>query len=352
MDEDRALQRALAANAGMTDILPVYFGGKLLAFTKGFRGSPLVHWRPARHPRELLEAAITTYDHFIAAASEGKSDTAPWYKLLTTAPIVNNYHDLWPVGGQPTAGLYGGAARTAVQFTDTSTGALYHRGNVSTDIKVLRTMTAKVVAGATPPTIYLYDRVITYEACAIATGVNAMTNTLAAQRYIATGQGGLQIMVTGQTVTGATASNLTVLTYVDNEGIAGALVPQTPVPATIVSVAAPTTTLGARVLCPTTTAGTVPWDKFLPLAAGDSGVRSITNYTFSAANTGTICFVLLKPLATIPLDAPGKTQLIDLVQQTPGMERIYDGACLSFFALFPLATVSQNPSGDIGFSWR
>lgn len=351
-DDARAMVRAINAARGVPDITPVFYGGRLVGWTKGGHRSPIVTWRPARPgEHETLRCVITTYDGMINACTAGKADMSDWTKTHTTAPVANNYYDLWPCGGKPTVGPYGGAAFTAVQKSDATVGSLWTRGNVSTDVKVSRYAYAKASAGATPPTIQVYDRVLTYEACTFNANVNqAMTNGVAAQRYISAGQGGLQLMFTGQTVLGATAANLTTCTYVDQDGNAGALVPQTPVPAVIVSAAAPTATLGARVVAPSTTTATLPWGPYLPLATGDSGARSITNFTTSAANTGTMCFVMCKPLATIPLDVAGKTQLIDLVQQTPGMERIYDGACIAMMAYFPVATAATL-DGGFAYVW-
>ena len=350
LDEDRALGRAIEANAGIIDVLPVFFGGRLIAFTRGYSRSRVVAWRRARH-REILEATITTYDGMIAAATAGKSDMTDWTKTHTTAPIANNYYDLWPVGGKPTAGTYPGAARTAVQWNESSTGAIFHRGNVSPDVKNSRYIFGQATAGATPPTIQLYDRVLSYDACGFASGSNqTMVNTLPAQRYISAGQGGLQLMITVQTVLGTTVTNLTQVSYTDNAGNTGSLVPQTPVPSIIVSAAAPTTTLGARVVAPSTSPATLPWGPYMPLAAGDSGMRAVENYTTSAANTGTMCWVLCKPLATLPLDSAGRTQFMDLVQMTPGMERIYDGACLAIMVYFPVGTAATI-NGGFGYVW-
>jgi len=224
MDDARAMVRAINAARGVPDVLPVFHGGKLIGWTKGAHRSPYVSWRPARHgDSEILRCMITTYDGFISACNSGKADMSNWTKTHTTAPVANNYYDLWPVGGKPTAGTFTGAAFTAVQKDDTSVGSLWHRGNVSTDVKVSRYAFAKASAGATPPTITIYDRVLTYEACTFNANANqAMTNGVTAQRYISAGQGGLQIMVTAQTVLGATPANLTTCTYVDQDGIPSA----------------------------------------------------------------------------------------------------------------------------------
>lgn len=351
-DEERAILRAVRANIGIPHIMPVYYGGKLLAFTEGDRyDRGVVRWRYARS-HELLEAAITTYEGVATQARAGFGSLADWYRGSLFSPVANNYYDLWPVSGKPAGGTYTGTAATARPHDRTTIGALMTPDVVSPSVRLTTMAHGKHDAGTTtPPTIYLYDRVLTYELSPFtAASSQAMTNTLPATRYVGAGESGLLLMVTGQTVTGATASDITVLTYVDQNGNADALVPQTPAISTIVSAAAPTAGIGARVIAPATAAGTIPWGAHMPLAAGDSGMRSITNYTTSAANTGTMCMVLYKPICTIPLEVASKVTMIDLAAQTPGLMRLYDDACLAAMA-FIITNTGSAFVGGLGMVW-
>lgn len=344
---DDVIRRGVEAARGIDRALPILHDGQIVAWAQGRQGSTDVMWRP----HDKLHAAFTTYDSIINAISNaGKEYDRTWSKAHTTAPVANNWMDLWPVGGDPVSGSYPGAARTAVQWTDTSTGAMFMGGNVSTDNKHLTTMFALATAGVPPPTLMLYDRVLTYEACAFVAGNQTMTNTLPAQRYISAGQSGLKIAVTGQTVLGATAAAFTQLRYTDQDGNALQIMPVVANVNVIVSAAAPTATLGARVVSPSVAAATLPVGPFMPLAAGDGGVRLINDYTMSAANTGTLAFVLLQPLAYIPLQLAGQGVLIDMVMQLAGLERIYDGACLAFMAYFPAAT-GATLTGRVECAW-
>ena len=344
-EERAAWGQALRATLGCPEAVPVVWNRRCLGFVRGSYAEPLAAWwRPVACGEDWAESAIryrmaaTTYDGIIAAQVAGKTFPAQWNKVATTNPVAGNWHDLWPVGGNPAAGTYPGAARTAVQWTDASTGALWLRGNVSPDTKNITSATVWASAGATPPTIVMVDRVLTYEACTIAAANQTMTNTLAAQRYIATGEPGLQVSITCQTVLGATASNMTQLRYTDDAGNTLQSAPVSFGNAVIVSAAAPTTTLGARVVCPSITAGTVSLSRVYPLLAGDSGVRLINDYTHSAANTGTLAFVLNKGLAILPCTTAGFMAQIDLVMQVAELERVYDGACVNAWAYFPVAT--------------
>jgi hypothetical protein len=69
---------------------------------------------------------------------------------------------------------------------------------------------------------------------------------------------------------------------------------------------------------------------FLPLAAGDSGVRNVASVTFSAANSGTGALVLCKPLMELPLGIVSVYHNKDCLSQIPSLPVIPDGACLSW----------------------
>jgi hypothetical protein len=68
-----------------------------------------------------------------------------------------------------------------------------------------------------------------------------------------------------------------------------------------------------------------PW---LPLAAGDYGVRNVATVTMSAANTGTQALCLAKPIASITLGTMGLYHEKDLLNQIPSMPLIKEDACI------------------------
>lgn len=349
LDEDRALRRAIDAMVGIDHPQPVMFGGQLIAWAKGEQFSREVKWRRAK-PGEKWWCGFTSYDDLIQEVSNnGKKYRNEWSKSHTTAGVANNYYDLWPVGGNPAVGAYGGAAFTAVQKSDATAGSIWHDGNKSTDTKHL--LSAYATASANTPTVFLYDRVLTYEACTFNASANqAFTNGVAAQRYIGAGEGGLKILCTCQTALGATAANITQLRYTDQDGNTLQSMPTSPTVAHIVSAAAPTSTLGARVVAPATAGATLPWGPHIPLAVGDGGVRLINDWTTSAANTGTVCFVLQRILAVIPCPTAGVGSLVNLVQEIPSMERIRDGACLALMTYQP-ATTANTLNGGFECGW-
>lgn len=345
-----SIRRACFAARGIPRVMPVMHEGKPVALVRGrswWEDDPeAVYWRRWSPP---LRCTITTYDLLIAAMTGGKLYRSFFSKNSTTNPVANNWMDLWPVGGFPTVGTYPGAAATAVQKSDADVGAMLHGGNVSSSVKNI--VSAYATSSATFPTIMLYDRVLTYDASTITNGAVAFTNVLAAQRY-ASGAPGLLVCTTCQTVLGSTASYYTVLQYTDDAGNASQSAPVNlaATSSIIISAAAPSTTLGARVVFPSANAATVPLGPFMPLAAGDNGVRLLSTRTMSAANTGTLCYVLMHPLAIVPIQAATVTCMIDTVMQLAGMEIIYDGACVSALGFWPAAT-GAVVSGAFSAAW-
>lgn len=95
---------------------------------------------------------------------------------------------------------------------------------------------------------------------------------------------------------------------------------------------------------------------FLPLAAGDTGIRGIKTLQFSTAyttaTTVTAAAVLVKPITTIPLVAASVAAERNLMTQLPSLPRIYDGACLNFLQFAGGATALNTPiQGYIETAW-
>jgi len=355
--QDARIRMALLGARAVDRVMPVLDPrGKVAAWVCGapwWARDRRPMWAPARpgdraHP---LQCGFTTYDDLIAETSNaGKMYRVHWSKGATTAPVASNWYDLWPVGGTPVAGTYPGAARVATQWSDTSTGAMWCHGNVSTDTK--HVLYGYGLSSAAQPTLlFVYDRVLTYEACAFSTSNQTMTNGVAAQRYISAGQPALKVMTTCQTALGATASTFTQLRYTDQDGNTLQSIPTTAPNNVIVSAAAPTATLGARIVHPSASGATLTAGPFMQLAAGDGGVRLINDFTCSGANTGTLAFVLMHPIAWFPLTGTaGVPVMLDFVMQLAGLERIYDGACLAHGGFWAAATAA-TVSGHLQVGW-
>jgi len=348
LDEDRALLRAARMARGVDVPLPVIFGGRAIGIAQGFVDRPDVL---IAKPRAGYRCAIGSYDDAIAAASSGQKREVWVSKRMSTGGVALNWYDLWTVGGVSEGGAFGGSARVAVQKNGSTTGAFALGGNVDPDTRYLF-YSQMLDSGFSPCDVMLYDRVLTYEACNFNAAQQSMTNGVAAQRYIGAGEGGLKAMVEVETTTNATAANISELTYTDQDGNGSAAMPTTRTVAIIVSATQGSYTLGARIIAPADSGASVLWGPpFLPLASGDSGVRSVQTYTFSAAPTGTFCVALVRPLGyLIQHSTSGRWHPVDAIQQIEGHPIVYDTACLSML-LFTSTNNTGGFIGNLGFVW-
>jgi hypothetical protein len=93
---------------------------------------------------------------------------------------------------------------------------------------------------------------------------------------------------------------------------------------------------------------------YLPLQAGDVGVRRATQYQLSTAygSAQAGALILCKPLATIPIVTAAVAGERSMVMQLPSLPRIYDGACLNLLFFPGAATAANTPiMGYMDFGW-
>jgi hypothetical protein len=169
----------------------------------------------------------------------------------------------------------------------------------------------------------------------------ALNNTVTLPRY--TSGAGVQAFLTPSTVMGAATPNLSI-GYTNSAGTATRATPATlPIGNSAAAV--------TNIVYSGTGAG--KYGPFMPLQAGDSGIRSVQNVTISASYlSGVLNLVLCKPLMTLPITTLGVTAERDLVNQFASMPKIYDGACLAWVMLAGAATPVASPiSGHLEFGW-
>ena len=282
-------------------------------------------------------------------STNGKFYRTDWQKstFATTAHTAGLWYSLMRGGGNPAADTILGTgtnlAFQALSDAVATASGIPHGGNVG-DYKVLLNAAAQTAAATTAPCVLmLVDILGFYPVTTVTTtGAQTLNNTVTLPRY--TDGAGVQAFLTPSTVMGAATPNIT-LNYTNSAGTAGKATPAT---LPIGNTAAAVTSI---VYSGT---GTGKYGPFIPLAAGDAGIRSVQSINLSASYvSGVLNLVLCKPIMTLPITTLGVTAERDLVNQFASMPRIYDGACLNWLMLAGAATPVASPlSGHLEFGWK
>lgn len=142
---------------------------------------------------------------------------------------------------------------------------------------------------------------------------------------------------------GAGTPNITI-SYTNQAGVAGRTMP--------VTVSALTASIAGHIIHSDPSAN--KYAPFLPLQAGDTGIRSIQTITLSATMTsGTLAIVLCKPIQSIPITIASVASERNLMNQLPSLPKIEDDACLSFLQFAGAATAGNTPFfGSLEFAYN
>lgn len=290
--------------------------------------------------------AIQSIDQLVSAISAGQTTRYDWNKITGgSAYAAGRWYDGSMLNALPIANAWAGTALNW-RACDESTGngtqifGIPHGGNVSPLVKHLLNMNAwGTAATSVPGTLMLVDLQGYYP------GIS--NNTTSAQTLVGTptlrytnGEGCRMYWV--QTAAaGATAQNIA-LSYTDQAGNAGSALGAT--------VAMTASGIAGHISHAGTAANN--YGPFLPLASGDTGVRSVQTVTFSAANTGTGALCIARPLAQITLSVAGLMTEKDLLNQIPSLPIIKDGACLVWLYGAGAATAASTTlAGGIEVVW-
>ena len=294
-------------------------------------------------------AGFTSQDNLISAVTvDGKFYRADWQKstFATTAHTAGMWYSLFRGGGNPPAdAILGTGTNLAFQaLTDATTNAtgIQHGGAVG-GFKVLLNAAAQTAAATTAPCVLmLVDLLGFYPVTSVTTtGAQTLNNTVTLPRY--TNGAGVQAFITPSTVMGAATPSISI-GYTNSASTAGRATPATlPIGNTAAAV--------TSVVYSGTGAG--KFGPFIPLQAGDAGIKSVQSISLSASYvSGVLNLVLCRPLLTLPITTLGVTAERDLINQLNSGPRVYDGACLAWLMLAGAATPVAAPlSGHLEFGW-
>jgi hypothetical protein len=267
------------------------------------------------------------------AQDAGQYLYASWRKQPTQTTGAGVWFDLSMSPGNPAPNYYIGSPGVFTPMAQSTDGGLRHGGNVSPAKKFIRKALAQcATAAATPLPMKLCDYLGFYGFIdESVTDVQTLDNTLSITRY--TDGSGVQLMPV--VVAGHTGGQPFTVSYTNQNGVAGR---------TTQSVVMGTQLVNGTVLHSMQAGATYPHSgPFLPLQAGDSGVRSVQSVTIGGVgDVGLFALVMVKPLASISLrgiDAPTE---IDYLTDMASIPQIVDDAYLNFLAL-PNGTLSGAP---------
>jgi len=255
----------------------------------------------------------------------GATHTAWMHK--SSAPIpgaAGQWGDLSMGAGTPKFNAYVGAQWDATALVNTNNAALWMPNvgaTASSDVsKVITQVGIQTNQGTqNPPNTWcLADYLLFYP---LIDGDNAdpqdMTNPVTLPRYT-DGVGVRAFLVTTSPMTGNGAMSIS---YTNAAGVSGR---------TVTAGVASSSNLGAVANRASTTIGANTAGPFLPLAGGDTGIRSVESVTMTVTTGGFVALVLCRPLAWITTREVNTWTECDTLLQGGRLPRVYDGAFLQF----------------------
>lgn len=271
--------------------------------------------------------AALTHKTLFASMREGRELTRPVIKNPSVVTASGIWVDLTCFGRYPAAFYYtDGTALSAQAMRRSTHGGMDHGEDKGTAykkyLKGFGSLSATVAAN--PLTIWLMDYLIYYPLIPME-DVQEFDNTVTLPRY-SDGRGVKMMLVEQFPYVGAVTCRVT---YTNELGVAGRL-------SAIVTINTQTA-LGTLATSAPNTAGCA--GPFIPLQAGDVGVRSVESIEFFTADAGNLALVLVYPYALAghyENTAPG---LWDFFEDESILPRIYDDAYVSAIAL-PVGSLS------------
>lgn len=301
-------------------------------------------------------AGFRNIREWVQSEDDGKSFIGMFRKQVPSGAITiaGQWFDYSTASSYPVANYYASSPLVAERI-DVDRGI--YVPNVSPEKQFIRKLTCmSMAAGVTTATsqnqaLILMDYLLYYpfiDLDAVAEE-QLMTNVRTLDRY--TDGKGVMMMMVSQSAT-AGGGSFTV-NYINQDG------GESVTPTTYCVAAQPS---GALVNATGNAASAHP---FIPLQAGDSGVRSVRSVTMAGANGGLGCIVLVKPLqwtyvreecrrpTSSPAEDFGDASEVERIRMLSGAPRIMDGAVLSFIGRTSAGSIASSVLvGMIETTWR
>lgn len=256
-------------------------------------------------------AGFTSYDDLISEmTTNGKNVSWEFVKTSSAPEGAGVWHSLWLASGNPGAGS--NPNTTPGNAHDDEAGSIFF-ADTSPDQKHIVTLGA---VSSVACTLMVYDRLVSVNQ-SIATSGDKTINSTALPRYTT----GLGVLPFVEYTVASSAAGIYSLSSYTNEAGTGSRAGATVTP--------PAAAMNAGSMF------------YMPIQAGDKGVRSVETLNVNTAATGaTVNVVLCKPLAYLSLPLNTWVER-DLVLELTSLPRAFDGASLG---LAYLATLTTTPT--------
>jgi len=258
-------------------------------------------------------------------------------KVPSQASTARDWVDLSMSAGNPVSNYY--AATPLAADTLSSFRGIFHGDDKSPATKHLVDMMLTTPTAALVGPFILMDYLLYYPFVDMDDGSQQdMDNTTTLPRYT-TGEGVRAMMVTSAPTTG---SGQFTYSYINQSG--------NPNTSPVISCSTSALSIASLMTCTPGTAGAA--GPFLPMATGDTGIRSITSHTNTALNGGLGTLVLVKPLAyssILEINTPLEKSFIHNELSGP---RIYDGAYLNMIMNCGASVAAGLLTGRFTFVWN
>ena len=277
--------------------------------------------------KDLVDAEVTGGAFSIASFRKTPSQT-------TVSPVP---FDLSMAAGNPSAQFY--ASEPLVAALINAKYGLSVGGDPTDTNHLAELMVLSTSSGFAPGSFLLCDYLLYYPFVDMDnTDTQLMDNTVTLPRY----QSGSGVRIFAVAQSPSIGSGAFSVTYVNQDGV-------TKSTGTIACSSGVTNIASSIIGVPS---GSIRPGFFLPLAAGDTGVQSITSVTFSSANGGLAAFVLVKPLTSIELEETISPAEINYYKDRPSLPRIVSGAVLNFIAMSGASAAGAPVIGTIKTVWN
>jgi hypothetical protein len=289
--------------------------------------------------------AFASIDAVVAAWTGGKGQTVQFSKTGVASNAIGNANDLWTRAGSPGAGAAGSAAPGGKAWSKTDAGGIVLNNGITADSNhyLNWTLTTSVINNS----LLLYDRLFSVAKTMNSTATEAVTGVPTRYQSTTTTDveyiGGNFVTISNPTtVLAATAHNITqaasaVWLYTNQAGTGSKQLNNNGVAIQ---------TLAGVSACVVGGIDLAVGNWFIPLAAGDHGIREIDQMQLSAAvATGTLDCVIGHPIAANACPVANMACLDDGLYTSMNLTSILDDAALTFLELPKPATTATNYGG-------